>query len=145
MSTYVVDDTLLQPWFDELEDLSKVKSHTAMIANPIRYAEYLHNREGYFVFNDDMMVKLVEEWIFRGLVASQWVLKDETIEQGIEAGLRAYVDWLRESSFQFGTRPPRQKGEGPRAAHRGKWADWTGTLNRGYFFTINGKAQEAIL
>jgi len=55
------------------------------------------------------------------------------------------INWLRSSDGENGTQPPVRKGEGPRDAHPGGWADNTGRLNRNTLFKVLHQGNQYVL
>lgn len=117
-----IDDVLAQ--LDELE----FEDHTLKVANVMEYAVYLHDMEGYYVFNDRALKKIVtQKWI--GLDADERAT-DEGIKSVLDTAAGEYVAWL--ADFTGETQPPVAGEEGTRPARRGSWADRTRNLANHY-------------
>jgi hypothetical protein len=117
-------DEALTSVSDELPD----EEHTLTVANLMEYAVYLHDKEGFFVFNDAILQKLVREKL-KGLLGSSGI-SDEDVNGALETAAAEYVNYLLETIGE--TRPPLREGGPAREARRGHWADQTGNLAAHY-------------
>lgn len=124
-------------FFADLDKLApKRKSHFLVIQNVMEYAIFLQRKAGFYVFNDEHLVRTCDKWI-RGLLRSGKPLTDRNIELALEAAGQEERTFLRSSTGE--SRPPVRAGEGPRRAHPGHWADVTTNLRAGYQYRVNGK------
>lgn len=113
-----IDDVIAQ--LDELE----FEDHTLKVANVMEYAVYLHDMEGYYVFNDRALKKIIaQKWI--GLDAEERAT-DEGITSVLDTAATEYVNWL--TDFIGESQPPLAGEESTRPARRGHWADRTRNL-----------------
>lgn len=135
-----IDDSGLRPYWAELESLKQLarKKNRVEYVNNARYAVYVHEHEKYFVYDDDALGRLLEKNLQFSVERGE-VLTQQDLENGMEAGAIEGINWHRESSFAFGSRPPVRVSEGLRKAHRGGWADITGNLNARHFYKINNR------
>lgn len=112
------------------------KRHTLDLINNMEYAETLHNRHGYYVFNDEHMLETAAQWI-RELIESGQPLSVQTIEDALDGAGFEEINFLR--SYTNEMRPPVRAGQGPRRAHPGGWSDVTNNLRNAYHHKVNGK------
>jgi hypothetical protein len=127
------DDVLL----DEISE----EEHTLTVANVMEYAVYLHDAEGYYVFNDEQLQRISTQKL-RGLDGEP---TDEKIEGALQTAAAEYVNWLLDLDNSEGTQPPLTPSEAPRGvepgeprqARRGGWADRTHNLAAGYKSQVN--------
>lgn len=118
-----IDDVLAQ--LDELE----FEDHTLKVANVMEYAVYLHDMEGYYVFNDQALKKIVQQKMI-GLDAQERTT-DEGIKSALDTAAGEYVAWLADFIGEKQPAVPEVKG-GERPARRGHWADRTHNLASHY-------------
>lgn len=114
----------------------KRKRHVLVLANNRDYAKTLHDRLGYYVFNDDTMLEKAQKWIV-AMLESGMDLTDRNIENALEAAGLEEVVFLR--SYTSRMRPPVRAGQGSRRAHPGGWADVTSNLANSYSVSVNGR------
>ena len=107
------------------------KRHSLTVKNGMDYAETLHNREGYYVFNDDKMLEIVTDWL-EELVESDAELD---VAMALDGAGFEYVNFLR--SYVPGTNPPVRESEGVRQPHPGGWSDITNNLRNAYRHRVN--------
>jgi len=117
------DDVLL----DEIEE----EEHVLKVANVMEYAKYLHDREGFFVFNDEQLQRIAAQKL-QGIDGEP---TDEKIEGALQTAAAEYVNWLLEQTGA--TRPPLKAGGTRRRARKGNWADVTGNLAAHYKSQVN--------
>lgn len=112
------------------------KRHTLDLVNNMKYAEPLHNKEGYYVFNDEHFLKTAREWILETLRAGHEIT-DVTVVRALDgAGFEA-VKFLRSKTSTM--RPPIRADQGSRQAHPGGWGDVTSNLANAYHHKVNGR------
>jgi len=131
---------IIEQGFDEYEkelrEITKAKRNFAINVNSMEYAAPLHDKHGYWVFNNKLFARVVKKWdnkrIKRGLPPTR-----RNIELSLISACEDYRNILRDTGVKM--QPPVKKGEGPRAAHPGNWADITGNLASAYWYIVNGK------
>lgn len=119
-----------------LRDLARIASsdrgsHRLEIQNNMDYARDLHERQGYYVFNDTHMLGVVDDWL-EELVESNAPLK---IGLALEGAGFEEVNFLRSytGEFKAGVRD----NQGSREKHPGGWADITTNLMGAYRHKVN--------
>ncbi len=107
------------------------QTHVLTVANVMEYARYLHDKEGFYVFNDQQLARIVREKL-NGISGG---FTDEAIEGALQTAAAEYVNWLLEQSGA--TRPPLRANGTRRRARKGGWADVTGNLAAHYKSQVN--------
>ena len=120
----------------DYDDVMPRERHVLSVANVMEYARTLHDRHGYYVFNDEQLVQMVRRELAAAIEAGL-PLTDRTIVNALDAAGFKYVKWLLRKTG--GTQPPVRAGEGPRTARQGGWADVTGNLASGYRHRVDGR------
>jgi len=120
----------------DMEGFVPSRNHTLNLANNREYARYLHDKAGFYVFSDERLRNDVVEWI-RKVIDAGIPLNDENAINALDAAGFQYVDFLQSLTLEM--RPPVKKGEGPRRAHPGHWADITRNLANSYVHDVDGK------
>lgn len=101
--------------------------------NVLEYAHHLHDREAFYVFNDEILEEILsDEFRETSTVLPLW--RRDVIERLAEAIGWKYVNFLRSTTEEM--RPAIASTEGDRFAHPGGWADRTGNLAAGYRFRV---------
>lgn len=119
--------------YDELQ----LEDHRLEVANVMEYALYLHYRDGYFVFNNEMLRRIVKQKI-ESFAEDAGGLSDAVIEGALQTAAAEYVNWLLDVVGE--TQPPISPSQTPavyapgeiREALRGGWAAVTGQLSAGF-------------
>lgn len=111
----------------------EMQPQTLTLENSMEYARYLQDKEGYYVFNDEVSTRFVRETLDE--VSRAIPITPENVERGLEASGFRIVGYLR--SLTGKQQPPIKAGEGYRSAHPGGWADRTGNLNAATRFRVN--------
>ena len=125
-------DEALSSLRDELPE----EGHTLVVGNVMEYAVWLHDREGYYVFNPEKLVEIVRGNLEQ-VLESGVEFKSDTVELALEKAGFEYVNWLLE--LEGGTQPPIRSGEGARQATRGGWATITGNLASAFKVKVNDR------
>lgn len=111
------------------------QNHTLTVANVMEYARDLHDREGFYVFNDELLQQIVRNKLEEAINAGLG-LSDEVAQQALDAAGFEYVNRLLD--LVGGVRPPVRPGEGTRQATRGGWATITGNLANSFRHQVDG-------
>jgi len=128
-------DDNLDSVLDALEDALPGDSGQEITwGNVMEYAHYLHDSEGYFIFNPQHAAKTVRRNLEEA--GAEGPLNDERIRLALEKSGFEELNWLLEKTG--GTQPAVRSGEGTRQARQGGWSDITGMLAASYKFQING-------
>lgn len=114
-----------------LEPVSKSFTVRLRAQNVLEYAKKLHEREAYYVFSDEELMKVAEEQFSDLVNAGVMLSKDVVVHMAEAIGWR-YLNFLRSTTANM--RPALSSSEGPRAAHPGNWADRTGNLAASFRF-----------
>ncbi len=120
----------------DMEGFVPSRNHTLNLANNMEYAKPLHDKHGYYVFNDERLRNAVVEWI-RKVIDAGIPLNDENAINALDAAGFQYIDHLQSLTLKM--RPPVKPGEGMRRAHPGGWADITTNLAGAYTHDVDGK------
>lgn len=129
--------------FEEYDDMlgeMATGAHSVVLSNNAEYARYLHDREGFYVFNDSHAAQTLVDTM--NDVERAGPMTTQRVETGLEVTGVREVNFLQSVTNEM--RPPARTGEGPRAAHPGGWADVTGRLNRSYSIEVNGKPRNVL-
>lgn len=121
---------------DLAQQIPKRKRHSLEFLNAMDYAQILHDKEGYSVFSDGLLIKTTGQWL-KELVESDQPLNVRTVGMALDgAGFEA-INWHR--SYSSKMRPPVRQKQGPRKAHPAplNWADITGNLKAAYTHIVN--------
>jgi len=125
------------PYSDNIEEVERwiesntpTREHVLEEQNVMEYAEELHDRAGYYVFNKRHALDTVRKWL-KKVVDAGMPLGDKNIKNALDAAGHEDIDFLRSYLLQ-GWRPPAVKGEGKRRRHPGKWADIKGHLKNAF-------------
>jgi hypothetical protein len=112
---------------------TQMKPQTLELESSMEYAQYLQDKEGYYVFSDEVSRREVRDTMNE--VARAIPLTPTNVGRGLEAAGWKIIGYLR--SLTSKQQPPIKAGEGWRAAHPGGWADRTGNLNISQRFRVN--------
>lgn len=129
-----IDEVLA--WYDE-NLMPRRGRHTLTLMNVMEYALPLHDKHGYYVLNDEKAAEVVLSWLGE-LVESGQPVNDTTITKALDGAGYEIIDFLKSLTGQM--RPPVRKGQGPRKAHPGGWADVTRNLANAYRHAVNSGA-----
>lgn len=131
---------VIEQGFDEyfvfLDKLSEKKRHELTVVNGMKYAVYLQDRYGYYVFNNGEMLRFANKH-FGLMLQAGTPATTENVQRALEAAAIDYINFLR--SHTKNMRPPARKDGAARFAHPGGWADVTGNLTKAYWFMVNGR------
>lgn len=121
---------------EALEPLSKNFTVRFRAQNVLDYARKLHEREAYYVFSDEELMKVTEEQFSDFINAGVMLSKPLVVKMAEAIGWR-YLNFLRSTTEKM--RPALSSKEGPRFAHPGNWADRTGNLAASFRFKAGSK------
>ena len=114
---------------DYLDDLAretpKRKQIVMWLDNESDHAIYLQDRNGYYVVDDAHLMQSVDR-VLEAEVTKPVLPAVTDIERSFDEMMEDEVGFLQ--SFTAEMRPPLRKGQPPRPAHPGHWADVTGDL-----------------
>lgn len=111
------------------------RHYTGTVSNTAHFARRLHNRSGFYIFNDEELAKKVNREIVN-LTNLKLELHAKYVKDAMRRGIIKYVNFLR--AYTGSTRPGYRRGKPVRKAHPGGWADITGYLNNSYRYRIDG-------
>lgn len=115
----------LDQFLSGLDGLAPSENHKITFANNMEYARFLHDRKGYWVFNDSRVRKDVVEWL-KKVIDAGMPLNDGNIINALDSAGYQYINHLQSLTGKM--RPPVKAGQGRRSAHPGGWSDITGNL-----------------
>ena len=111
-------------------------SHEIVFENSRPYASYLHDKTGFWLFNNPQAMKTLVRILNETLIARGLPLNDGHIVMALDALGFEYIGWLQTKTGEM--RPPVKAGQGDRQAYRGHWSDVTGLLVKAFSHSING-------
>lgn len=123
----------VEAWYEA--NVPRRAEHELKLINVMEYAQYLQDRHGYWIFNDQLTLSLVIAWLER-TIFSGIPLNDAAIALALNSAGDDIIDVLTSVTGQM--RPPVKAGDGMRAAYPGGWADVTGNLANAYIHVVNG-------
>jgi len=115
-------------------EATALEEHTLTVANLMEYAVYLHHKEGFYVFNDEQLARIIRQ----KMAGIDGALSDEKIQGALQTAAAEYINWLLEQTGA--TRPPLRAGGTRRKARKGNWADVTGNLAAHYKSQVDDRS-----
>lgn len=107
--------------------------HTLTIQNNMPYAQPLHDRLGYYVFNDDHLEGVLDDWL-QEMIEEAWTIDVPKALDGV--GFEE-INFLIGYTGEF--KSPVREDQGMRNTHPGGWSDITNNLRQAYTHAVNNR------